>query len=374
VTGERVSRRDAVVDGLETLVFSVPTREPEADGTLAWDATTVVVVRARSGATTGLGWTYADASAARVVTGLLEHVVVGRDAMDVPGANDAMARAVRNVGRPGVAACAISAVDIALWDLKARLLDVSLVGLLGRVSESVPVYGSGGFTTYDEATTRRQLEGWLAEQGVRAVKIKIGESWGADVPRDLSRVALAREVVGDDVEVFVDANGGYTCGQAIRVEHEMRDVGVTWFEEPVSSDDLPGLALVRAGSLADVAAGEYGWTLGYFERMLAAGAVDCLQADVTRCGGLTVWLQVAAVAAAHHTDVSAHCAPQLSVHGAVAVANVRHLEWFADHVRLEPMLFDGVLEPTAGRLRPDTGRAGHGMVLRDQDVAQYRVG
>jgi L-alanine-DL-glutamate epimerase-like enolase superfamily enzyme len=362
------------VDGLEVRVYEVPTEQPEADGTLTWEATTVVAVLARSGTTTGLGWTYADRSAGQVVSGALAPVVTGRDAFDVPGANEAMTRAVRNAGRPGVAACAISAVDIALWDLKARLLDVALVHLLGRARESVPLYGSGGFTTFDDATTRRQVEAWLADDGVGAVKIKIGQGWGTHVERDLERVALVREVAGPGAGVFVDANGGYDVGQAVRVERRLRDLDVTWFEEPVSSDDLPGLARVRAQSLADVAAGEYGWTLGYFERMLAAGAVDCLQADVTRCGGITTWLRAAAVAEAHHTDVSAHCAPQLSAHVCCAVPNLRHLEWFSDHVRLEPMLFDGVLPATGGELRPDTARAGHGTVLRGADADRFRVG
>ncbi|MFC8732892.1 enolase C-terminal domain-like protein [Luteimicrobium sp. NPDC057192] len=362
-----------VVDDVEARVYVVPTEQPEADGTFAWDATTVVVVIVRAGGATGLGWTYAERSAGEVVAGTLAPVVRGRDVCDVPGGNEAMTRAVRNAGRPGVAACAVSAVDVALWDLKARALDVSLVGLLGRAQESVAVYGSGGFTTFDDATTSRQVEGWLADDGVTAVKIKIGESWGTRVERDLERVALVRRVAGPDVEVFVDANGGYAVGQAVRVERRLREHDVSWFEEPVSSDDLPGLAHVRSRAVADVAAGEYGWTLGYFERMLAAGAVDCLQADVTRCGGITTWLRAAAVAEAHHTDVSAHCAPQLSAHVGCAAPNVRHLEYFADHVRLEAMLFDGVLPATAGRLRPDPSVAGHGLALR-RDAERFRAG
>ena len=361
------------VDDVDARVYVVPTEQPEADGTLTWDATTVVVVQVRAGTATGLGWTYADRAAARVVTGTLAAVVQGTDVLDVPAANEAMTRAVRNAGRPGVAACAVSAVDVALWDLKARVLGVSLVGLLGRAHDSVPVYGSGGFTTFDDATTRRQVEGWLADDGVAAVKIKIGESWGSRVERDLERVALVRHVAGPGTDVFVDANGAYSVGQSVRVERRLRELGVAWFEEPVTSDDLAGLAHVRDRALADVAAGEYGWTLGYFERMLAAGAVDCLQADVTRCGGITTWLRVAAVAEAHHTDISAHCAPQLSAHVGCAVPNLRHLEWFADHVRLEPLLFDGVLAATAGRLHPDPGRPGHGMVLRGDDAERFRV-
>ena len=124
------------------------------------------------------------------------------------------------------------------------------------------------------------------------MKIKIGESWGTDTRRDLARVALARQVVGDDVELYVDANGGYTRKQAVRMGRAFHeDHGVTWFEEPVSSDDLAGLREVRDNCGADVAAGEYGYSLDYFARMVGADAIDCVQADVTRCGGYTVWLQ-----------------------------------------------------------------------------------
>ena len=178
-----------------------------------------------------------------------------------------MHRSVRNLGRPGVAATAISAVDIALWDLKARLLGVRLARLLGAVHETVPVYGSGGFTSYAERHLASQLGGWVDGQGIPRVKIKIGESWGHEVGRDLSRIAQAREVIGDDAELYVDANGGYTRKQAIRVAHRMAPYDVAWFEEPVSSDDLAGLREVRDAVEPDVTAGEYGWDLPYFQRM-----------------------------------------------------------------------------------------------------------
>src|SRR5580692_8136362 len=185
---------------ISTAVYVIPTDAPEADGTLTWDQTTMVVAWARAGAARGVGWTYAAAAAQSVITDLLAGAVTGRSAMDVAGSAEAMARAVRNIGRPGVASTAISAVDIALWDLKARLLGVSLPRLLGQARDSVPVYGSGGFTSYDEQQTRSQLAGWVEKDRIPRVKIKIGESWGTRVDRDLERVTLAREVIGPDAE------------------------------------------------------------------------------------------------------------------------------------------------------------------------------
>jgi L-alanine-DL-glutamate epimerase-like enolase superfamily enzyme len=363
-----------MVDEVTARVYRVPTDAPEADGTYSWDATTVVVVFARAGPVTGLGWTYGAAGAASVVTDLLAPVVRGRPAGDARAAYHRMAAAVRNVGRPGVAATAISAVDVALWDLAARQLGVRLVRLLGQIHDSAPVYGSGGFTTYDAGQLERQLAGWVHDDGIPRVKIKIGESWGGRTDRDLDRIRRARQIVGPGAELYVDANGAYGRKQAIRVGRQFAEDQVSWYEEPVSSDDLVGLRQVRAAVAADVAAGEYGWDLVYFRRMCDASAVDCLQVDASRCGGVTEWLRSAAVAAAHGLEVSAHCAPHLHLDVALATANLRHLEWFHDHVRIESMLFDGTVPATGGQLRPDLAAPGHGLALREADAEQYRVG
>ena len=357
---------------LDAAVYVIPTDAPEADGTLAWDKTTMVLVTARAGGELGIGWSYTAAAAATVVDELLATAVTGRDAFDVAGAAEAMARQVRNVGRPGIAAMAISAVDIALWDLKARLLGVALSGLLGRARDAVPVYGSGGFTSYPDERTRDQLSGWVDKQRIPRVKIKIGESWGGGERRDLARVRLAREVIGPDAELYVDANGGYTAGQAVRVAAGLDACGVTWFEEPVSSQDLAGLAAIRRQVRPDVAAGEYSWSLADSAALVTAGAVDCLQLDVTRCGGITEFLRGAALAAAHNLQVSGHCAPNLHAHVAAAVPNLRHLEYFHDHQRIERMLFDGTLDPHGGTMRPDPDRPGHGMTMRDADAEPFR--
>ncbi|MGW5361167.1 enolase C-terminal domain-like protein [Actinopolymorpha pittospori] len=369
----RASSFDRRIDGLDVAAYTVPTDAPEGDGTLMWTSTTLVLVRVRAGGATGVGWTYGSTGCVAVIADDLAGVVTGRDALDVAAAFDAMVKSARNSCRPGLVGYAISAVDVALWDLKARLLGLPLYKLLGSVREDVPVYGSGGFTTYDDERLRDQLELWTRGQRIPRVKIKIAESWGSREGRDLARMRLCRETIDQDTELYVDANGGYTAKQAIRVMAAAQDLDVRWLEEPASSDDLAGLREVRREVRADVAAGEYGHDLVYFRRMCEAQAVDCLQADASRCGGITEWLRVAAVAAAYGLEISAHCAPNLHLHAAAATSNLRHLEWFHDHVRIEEMFFDGTLDPTGGALRPDPTRPDHGLCVRDADIEPYRV-
>lgn len=362
-----------LIESVDASVYTVPTDAPEADGTLSWNSTSMVLVQVQAGGVCGTGWTYGSPACATVVADKLAGTICGREALDVTGAFEAMVRAVRNDGRPGAVGYAISAVDVALWDLKARLLDIPLPRLLGAVRAEVPVYGSGGFTAYDDRQLRDQLSGWALKQRIPRVKIKVGESWGSAPGRDLERMAQARDVIGPGTELFVDANGGYGRKQAIRIMSAAADLDIRWLEEPVSSDDLDGLREIRNAVQADVTAGEYGYDLHYFRRMCAADALDCLQADVSRCGGITEWLRVAAVAASCGLEISGHCAPHLHAAVATAVPNLRHLEWFHDHVRIETMFFDGVLDPAGGVVRPDTGAPGLGLTLRTSDAERYRT-
>jgi len=362
------------IEKLNVSVYTVPTAEPESDGTFTWDATTVVVSEPSAGGETGLGFSYATGACGRLINDVLEEAVVGQDAMDVGRCWSAMVRSIRNIGRPGVASMAIAAVDISLWDLKAKLVDRPLVKVLGQVHDNVAVYGSGGFTSLTDTELADQLGGWAHDQDIPRVKMKVGQAWGSRPDRDLERARVARATIGCDVELFVDANGGYTPKQAIRLAQDYEALGVTWLEEPVSSDHLDALAEIRAQTPIDVAAGEYGYDLFYFEAMCAAGAVDCLQADVSRCAGITEWLRVAALAEAHGLEVSGHCAPSLHLHPACAVDNIRHVEYFADHARVDRILFDGVIDPVGGALCPDLSRPGLGLELKRVDAEVYEVG
>ena len=346
----------------------MPTDFPESDGTLEWNSTTLVLVHAYGGNRVGLGYTYADTATAVLIANLLSEVVTGQDAMSPSASWDAMVSRTRNLGRPGIVSMAISAVDIALWDLKARLLELPLATLLGAVRESVPIYGSGGFTSYSNEQLQRQLAGWV-EQRIPRVKMKVGR----DAKSDIERIAAARAAIGPETELFVDANGAYSRKQALEQAERFADLDVRWFEEPVSSDDLAGLRLLRDRAPAgmDIAAGEYGYEVGYFRRMLAAGAVDVLQADATRCGGVTGFLQAGALCEACHLPLSAHTAPSVHTHLGCAVTPVRHLEYFHDHVRIEKMFFEGTRLPVNGELTPDLSRPGMGIELKRANAQRF---
>ena len=365
-------RIDARIEKLDVTAYTIPTDFPEADGTLSWNSTTIVVVEATAGGVRSIGYSYADTATARLILDLLSSIVIGRDAMDVPASWDAMVHAIRNLGRPGIVSMAIAAVDAALWDLKARLLDISLVTLLGAVRESVPIYGSGGFTSYPIARLQEQLGGWVSA-GIPRVKMKIGSHPGDDI----DRVRAAREAIGpvSQAALFVDANGAYSRKQALAQAEAFAASDVTWFEEPVSSDDLEGLRLIRdrAPNGMEIAAGEYGYDLWYFRRMLDAGAVDVLQADASRCAGISNFLRVGALCDARSMALSAHTAPSLHAHPCCALSSVRHLEYFHDHERIEHMLFDGALMPVGGALRPDRARPGLGLEFKRQDAERWRV-
>ena len=359
------------IESLVASAYSVPTDAPESDGTAQWDRTVLVLVEIRAGGRDALGYTYADASTALFVRDHLASLVTGRDAFDIPACWSAMSAAVRNLGRPGVASMAVSAVDAALWDLKAKLLGLPLYKLLGAARDAAPIYGSGGFTSYDVGRLKDQLGGWAA-QGIPRVKMKVGRN----PEHDRERVRSARQAVGETVEVFVDANGAYDRKQALAFADDFRDSGVCWFEEPVSSDDLTGLRLIRdrAPSGMRVAAGEYGFTPHYFRAMLEAGAVDVLQADASRCGGVTGFLKAAAVCESFMLPFSAHCAPSLHLHPACALTgDFRHLEYFHDHIRVETMLFDGVILPEGGALKPDPTRPGMGLEFKHADAAKFKI-
>lgn len=362
------------VERLEVRAYQIPTDGPagkESDGTLEWSSTTCVVVEASAGGSTGLGYTYGETAVATLIDAKLAGLVVGRDAMAPAALWRRMFDQLRNAGRPGVGAMAVSAVDVAVWDLRARLLGQPLIKTLPAFHEAVPIYGSGGFCNYPLERLVDQLGGWV-EQGIPRVKLKTSRHPEQD-PR---RLAAVRDAIGDEALLLTDANGALTRKQAIYWACRFRDeFGVVWMEEPVSSDDVDGLRMVRQQGPPglEVTAGEYGYVLADFARWVDAKSVDCLQADVTRCGGITGLLQVAGLSSTHQIDLSAHCAPALSCHAFCAVERLRHLEYFHDHVRIESILFDGTLEPVGGALRPDLSTAGSGLRLRPADAEHYQV-
>lgn len=357
------------VDGLTVSTYRIPTDAPEeSDGTFVWRATTLVLVEASGGGITGIGYTYADTATARLIHDTLAAVVRGMDAMAIGSIWTALVAAVRNLGRTGIASMAISAIDTALWDLKARLVGLPLVSLLGGVRDAAPVYGSGGFTSYTTRELCDQLAGWV-DAGIPRVKMKIGR----DPCADIERVIAAREAIGNDAELFVDANGAYQRQQALAQAERFAESRVTWFEEPVYHRDLGGLRFVRdrLPSGMELSVGEYGYAPDEFQAMIDTGAADVLQADASRCEGFTGLLAVDSLCDAASTPLSTHCAPSLHAHVACVARRLRHVEYFHDHARIEHMLFDGALTPRGGALHPDLGRPGLGLEFKRADAREF---
>lgn len=358
------------VRALKVQAYKIPAKEPESDGTLEWDSTTLVVVEAYSEDKIGLGYSYAHASIAPLINDKLKPLVEGANAFDVPGIHLKLQKSMRNIGITGLAASSIAAVDTALWDLKARLLALPLCDLLGKVKDSVALYGSGGFTSYSLSRLKEQMEVWL-EEGFKMMKMKVGRN----SDEDQQRVKAVIEALNNKAELFVDANGAFHPKEALNWAHIYGRLGVKWFEEPVTSDDLDGLKFIKNNSPSniEITAGEYGYNLHYFKHMLENKAVDVLQADVTRCCGITTLLQVDTLCSAYNVPLSTHTAPALHLHPSLAMRSFIHSEYFYDHVRIENMLFEGVRQPEDGKLIPDFSAAGNGLVFKWKDAEKYAV-
>jgi L-alanine-DL-glutamate epimerase-like enolase superfamily enzyme len=358
------------IDSVSARAFKIPTEEPEeSDGTLVWTSTTLVYVEVRAGGQTGIGYTYADASAAHVVEGVLKDALVGKDALQTAARYADMYAKLRNNGPEGIASMAISALDIALWDLKGKIVQAPVSVLLGTARERVPIYGSGGFTSYSERRLTEQLGGWVHEQCIPRVKMKVGR----DPSADPNRVATARKAIGKDAQLFVDANGAYVRKQAVELAQAFAEQHVSWYEEPVDHHDLEGNRFVREHAPAgmEISNGEYGWMPYNFRQIIDAGAADVLQADVTRCGGYTGFLAVDGLCQSAMIPLSSHCAPYVTLPAGCAAKMLRHMEYFYDHVRIERQLFDGTREPRDGEMQPNLDRPGIGLELKRADAERF---
>lgn len=355
---------------LKVSAYKIPTDAPESDGTLQWNSTTVVLVEVEAANKKGVGYTYADESAAFLIEHKLKELVLHKNAFDIQEINSFLTQQIRNSGTSGITMMALSALDNALWDLKAKIFDVPLCKLIGQVKESMLVYGSGGFTSYNKKQLQQQFSNWQ-DAGIQYMKMKVGSR----PDKDVQRVKDAREVLNEDVQLMIDANGAYTAKQALQKANEVLEYNVTWFEEPVSSDNLEGLHFIRehAPAQMNIAAGEYGYNLPYFEAMLHVKAVDVLQADATRCGGISGFLKAGFLAEAHQIPFSSHCAPSLHLHAAICLPSFFISEYFHDHVRIEHLLFDGASRVKNGVMKPDLSLPGFGFEFKHKDAEKYKL-
>lgn len=362
-------RDQALIREMRISAYSVPTGHPESDGTLEWKSTTLVLVELEACGRIGIGYTYADLATALFIKRNLKTATIGQDVLDIPAITQKLTRLIRNQGTAGIAMMAVSAIDVALWDLKAKILQMPLCSLLGQVRSEVSVYGSGGFTSYSVDQLKFQLSGWISK-GITAVKMKIGRQ----PDQDISRIRAAREAIGDRVKLYVDANGAFSVRQALGIARKFEEYEVAWFEEPVSSDNLEGLRFIRENLVGavNITAGEYGYSLPYFNKMLQSQSVDILQADATRCGGISGFLKAGHLCEAVQVPFSSQSAPALHLHVAMSLPSFYELEYFHDHVRIEEMFFDGISIPSSGTLKPDLSRPGLGIRFKHANAEKFR--
>ena len=320
----------------------------------------------------GLGIGQASPGVRQVVETGLKGVLIGQDPFHIERLWNDMFWQVRAYGRKGVAFCALSAVDIGLWDVKAKALGLPLYKLLGPYTESAPIYGSGGWTNLDPEDLVAEMMGYV-EPGMNRVKMKVGKDFGRSEREDIQRLAAVRKAVGDDVAVYIDANNGYYPKQAIYMAREFEQFQVGWFEEPTLADDIPGLAEIRRAIDIPVASGEHEYTKYGFRELIAGGGVDIAQPDVGRVGGVTEWMKAAHLAHAFNLPVAPHAVQLVHLHVCCATPNLKVVEYLVGAERVDQVWYTEFPEPKDGMWSPYPDRPGLGLELDPHAVEKYAV-
>ena len=283
-------------------------------------------------------------------------------------------RAFPVLGRRGLSVSAMSGVDMALWDLLGKSLDVPVVDLWGGPrTDSLPAYASGGWA--DAEGIGAQLLGYV-EHGFDSVKMRVGVMDG-DVRTSVARVRAAREGVGPDVGLMVDAHGTYTPSEAMHFAAGVDDLGLRWFEEPVNADDRAGARRVRSATAIPIAAGESEYTRFDFRDMIEHEAVDILQPDLAICGGPSEGRRIAALADAHQLELAPHCwgsalSFSAGVNLAFASSAARVIEYSLGGNPLLREMPEEAIDVSGGRVRAPTG-AGFGVTPKPAFLDEYEV-
>lgn len=307
-----------------------------------------------------------------IIERALKPILLNQDPLCIEKLWDDMFWRVRGYGRKGVAFCAISAVDIALWDLKAKLFGVPLYRLLGPYTDRVPIYGSGGWTSFSEEELVREQTGYV-ERGIPRVKMKVAKDFGKSEAEDIRRLKAVRKAVGDEVEIYVDANNGYYAKQAIGMAKHLADYDVKWFEEPVLADDIAGLAAIARAISIPVATGEHEYTRYGFKELIAQGGADIVQPDVGRVGGISEWMKVAHLAQAFNLPIAPHAVQLVHLHVACCIPNLKVVEYLGTVEEGDKLWYTEFPEPRDGYWSPYPDRPGLGLELSPEAIRKYAV-
>ncbi len=320
----------------------------------------------------GLGVGQASPGSAQLIETVLKQILIGQDPFDIEQLWSEMFWKLRTFGNKGIASQALSAVDIGLWDLKAKALALPLYRLLGAYTDAVPIYGSGGWTNLSEAELVAEMSGYV-EQGIRRVKMKVARDYGRGEAEDIARVAAVRKAIGDDVALYIDGNYGYYPKQAIYMAREFEQFQVGWFEEPVLVDDVQGMAEIRRAIDIPIAAGELESGKYKFRELIAGGAVDIAQPDVGRVGGVTEWMKVAHLAHAFNLLVAPHAVQLVHLHLACATPNLKAVEYLGSLLECDNLWYTQIPEPKDGMWSPFPDKPGLGLELDPYAVEKWAV-
>tara|TARA_Y100000590_G_scaffold33454_2_gene36656 strand:+ start:2043 stop:3146 length:1104 start_codon:yes stop_codon:yes gene_type:complete len=320
----------------------------------------------------GLGIGEAPPGARAVVENGLRDILIGSDPFDIERLWSEMFWRINTYGRTGIALRALSAVDIGLWDLKAKALSQPLYKLLGGYTESILVYGSSGWTSFTEEELLSSLTKFV-ELGFVGVKMKVGKDFGNSEREDIDRVAAVRNSIGNDVALYVDANGAYRAKQAIYLAKEYENYQIGWFEEPVIADDIYGLAQVKNSIPIPVATGENEFTRHGFKELMSRDAVDIVQPDVGRVGGVTEWMKIAQLADSFNLQVASHCLQFVHIHLACSTPNFKILESLDMDNTTGDIWYTEVPQVQMGKLSPFPDRPGLGLELDPYAMEKWSV-
>lgn len=317
----------------------------------------------------GVGYTYTVGRGGGAIAALIRDDIAPDLVGEAPDRTEAIWRMLwwrlHYVGRGGLAVHAISAVDIALWDLKAKRAGEPLWRYLGGSEPKVKAYAGGIdlYFTLDELL--RQTDANL-NKGFRAIKMKVGRENAAE---DISRVAKMREHLGEGFPLMADANMGWTVDQAVRTARALCEYDLVWLEEPTIPDDFAGYSRILSEGGVPLAAGENLHSIHEFEHLITANGVSYVEPDVSNCGGITVWMKIAALAEARNLPVTSHGVHELHVHLLGAVPNASYLE--AHGFGLENFIAEPLQVVDGYATAPD--RHGHGVSFDWQSLESVRV-
>lgn len=320
----------------------------------------------------GIGITYHEVGGEATKDLILRAIypkIMGRDPLQTEEIQKDLIPYMRGVGRKGLMFCALSAVDIALWDLKGKIVDLPLFRLLGGNKTEVPVYASGGWTTYSDDELVEEVKGMVA-QGYKMVKYKVGVEAGQNINRDVRRVAKVREAIGPNIAMTLDANNCWDAATAVQFANRVAEYDIMWLEEPVPADDIPGLSRFRRGTDIPLATGEHEYTKFGIRDLLLNEAADIVQADGARAGGYTEMLKIAAMTQAWNVKFAPHAMENIQSHLVSAIPNAIFLERLLMFEDLTAQVFKDVPKPINGMM-PILESPGLGLTL-DMDFIADR--